>query len=138
MDEREQILRFLFGLAIASDDHKLQPSEDLAIAEISVQLGIDERTYQKIRELYSSPEEQEPPPPPEPPLPPENEKYRKDYEIIGLNPNATNKEVIKAWRVFNKQCHPDRQPPKKRAEAEKVYKEKIPSWDRIRKLRGLR
>lgn len=50
-------------------------------------------------------------------------KYQDYYKILGINRNATQEEIRKAYRKLARKYHPDLKPPEKKAEAEKKFKE---------------
>ena len=49
-------------------------------------------------------------------------KFQDYYKILGLDRNATEKDIKKAYRKLAREYHPDLQPPEKKAEAEEKFK----------------
>lgn len=49
-------------------------------------------------------------------------KYQDYYKILGVERNATEKEIRNAYRKLARKHHPDLQPPEKKEEAEKEFK----------------
>ena len=63
------------------------------------------------------------------------ETKRDYYEVLGVDKNADDAAIKKAYRVLAKKYHPDMNPGD--AEAEKKFQEINAAKDRIWKARGL-
>lgn len=50
-------------------------------------------------------------------------KFQDYYKILGVDRNASEKEIRKAYRKLARKYHPDLQPPENKEEAEKKFKE---------------
>ena len=50
-------------------------------------------------------------------------KFQDYYKILGLDRNATEKDIRDAYRKLARKHHPDLQPPEKKEEAEKKFKQ---------------
>jgi len=48
---------------------------------------------------------------------------RNYYEILGIDKDATEEEIRKAWRAFARENHPDTKKPEEKAAADKAFKE---------------
>jgi len=49
-------------------------------------------------------------------------KFQDYYKILGVERNATEKEIRNAYRKLARKHHPDLQPSEKKEEAEKQFK----------------
>jgi len=117
---RTQLLHYLFGIAKADGD--VSPSEISVIGNIARMLGVSNVDFESIKNMF----------------------YRNvdsDYIVLGLDPNATDEEVKKAYRKMAIKFHPDKVV-QMGEEYEKGAKEKFQkiqeSYDAIKKRRGLK
>jgi DnaJ like chaperone protein len=117
---RTQLLHYLFGIAKADGD--VSDSEINVIQNISNMLGVSSADFESIKAMF----------------------YRdvdSDYKVLGLDPNATDDEVKKAYRKMAIKFHPDKVA-QMGEEYQKGAKEKFQkiqdSYDAIKKRRGMK
>jgi len=117
---RIQLVHYLFGIAKA--DGFVSPVEMSVIQDISNMLGIPQVEFESVRNMF----------------------YRdvnSDYKVLGIDENATDEEVKKAYRQMAIKFHPDKVA-QMGEEFQKGAKEKFQkiqdSYDAIKKTRGFR
>ncbi len=99
---RVQLLKFLFDVALA--DGHVSASEELEIRKIASYLFINQLDYLRLRAHYFNTHQQQ------------EQQYSSTYsdksdyhyEVLGLDENATESEIKKAYRTLVKKYHPDR------------------------------
>ena len=115
---RLQLLHYLFGIA-ASDGNVSNPEIDV-IHTISMYMGVSESDYLSfVREINAT---------------------DNAYKILGIDPNASDEEVKKAYREMAKKNHPDlvsNLGEDVRQAAEKKFQEINQAYETIKKQRGL-
>ncbi len=87
MEMRVQLLHYLFG--IAKSDGNVSVSEMSVIERIASQLGVSAIEFDSVKNMF----------------------YRNvdsDYKILGIDSNATDEEVKKAYRKMAVTYHPDK------------------------------
>jgi DnaJ like chaperone protein len=84
---RLQLLHFLYGIAIA--DGKIDPAEIQLIEQIAYYLGISSADSGSIKNMFVK-------------------STDSAYIILGVNRNATNEEIKKAYRSLAVKYHPDK------------------------------
>jgi DnaJ like chaperone protein len=111
------LLHYLFGIAKA--DGHVAPSEIQMLNRIASLLGIPAMDFESVKNMF----------------------YRdvnSDYKVLGLEPNATDEEVKKAYRQMAVRYHPDKVA-QMGEEYQKGAKEKFQkvqeAYDNIRKTR---
>lgn len=117
---RIQLVHYLFGIAKADGD--VSNSELNVIKSISEMLGIPSVEFESVKNMF----------------------YRdvnSDYRVLGIEPDATNDEVKKAYRQMAIKFHPDKVAAMGE-EFQKGAKEKFQkiqeSYDAIKKNRGFK
>lgn len=117
---RVQLLHYMFGIAKADGD--VSPSEINVIGRIANMLGVSQSDFESVKNMF----------------------YRNvdsDYKVLGLEPDATDEEVKKAYRKMAIKFHPDKVS-QMGEEYEKGAKEKFQqiqdSYDAIKKRRGMK
>ena len=117
---RTQLLHYLFGIAKADGD--VSPEEINIIKRISSMMGVTSVDFESVKNMF----------------------YRNvdsDYTILGIDANATDDEVKKAYRKMAIKCHPDKVA-QMGEEYVKGAKEKFQqiqdSYEAIKKRRGLK
>lgn len=116
---RLQLLHFLFGIAQA--DGIVVEKEVQSIHTIANYLGISAIDYGRIQSMFYN-------------------DSNHAYEILGLNNNATNDEIKKAYRKLVKKYHPDRVAHLGEAHqkgAEDKFKEVQKAYEQIQKERNI-
>jgi DnaJ like chaperone protein len=84
---RLQLLHYLFGIAIA--DRQFDQAEENVIQQISGYMGVDPSDFASIKAMFVR-------------------NINSAYDILELNPDATDEEVKKAYRRLAIQYHPDK------------------------------
>jgi len=84
---RLQLLHYLFGVATA--DHQFDPSEERVIQKIAGYMGVESSDFASIRAMFVK-------------------DINNSYDILEINPDATDEEVKKAYRRLAIQYHPDK------------------------------
>lgn len=117
---RIQLVHYLFGIAKA--DGFVSPVEMTVIQDISNMLGIPQVEFESVKNMF----------------------YRdvnSDYKVLGIDENATDEEVKKAYRQMAIKFHPDKVA-QMGEEFQKGAKEKFQkiqdSYEAIKKTRGFR
>lgn len=117
---RIQLVHYLFGIAKADGD--VSGAETRIIQQISDMLGIPQMEFESVKNMF----------------------YRdvnSDYKVLGIEPNATDDEVKKAYRQMAIKFHPDKVA-NMGEEFQKGAKEKFQkiqeSYDAIKKNRGFK
>lgn len=117
---RVQLLHYLFSIAKA-DGHTSE-SEMHVIRQISEMMGVSQVDYESVKNMF----------------------YRdvnSDYRVLGVEPNATDEEVKKAYRQMAIKFHPDKVS-QMGEEHQKAAKEKFQkiqdAYEAIKKQRGLK
>ena len=113
-----QLLHYLFG--IASADGTTHDNEVDVISVISKYMGISSSDFQSIKAMFV-------------------QQVDSAYKILGIDANATDDEVKKAYREMAKKYHPDKVSylgDDVRKSAEQKLQEVNEAYDKIRKQRG--
>lgn len=119
---RLQLLHYLFGIAAA--DGNVSNQEIGVIQTISTYMGVYDSDYQSIKAMFVK----------------EINVYDNAYKILGVDPNASDEEVKKAYREMAKKNHPDlvsNLGEEVRKAAEKKFQEINQAYETIKKQRGL-
>jgi DnaJ like chaperone protein len=87
-DALEDLLEGLFMIALA--DGTYHDGEDAFLAEVAAIFGMDGRGFSRLRARFVPEAEQDP------------------WEVLGLDPGASDDEIRAAWRAAVMACHPDR------------------------------
>lgn len=119
---RLQLLHYLFGIGAA--DGFVSDAEINVIHTISMYMGLSEMDFQSIKAMFVK----------------EENSSDNAYKILGIDPNASDEEVKKAYREMAKKNHPDlvsNLGDDVREAAEKKFKEINRAYDTIKKQRGL-
>ncbi len=114
-----QLLHYLFGIAQANG--VVSDSEVGVINTISDYMGITNADFQSIKAMFVK-------------------KTDSAYKILGVDENATDEEVKKAFREMAKKNHPDRVGSlgeDVRKAAEKKFQEINAAYEQIKKQRGM-
>ena len=117
---RVQLLHYLFGIAKADND--VSQSEISVIGRISQMLGISQADFESVKNMF----------------------YRNvdsDYKVLGVEANASDDEVKKAYRKMAIKFHPDKVS-QMGEEYQKGAKEKFQkiqeAYEAIKKRRGMK
>ena len=113
-----QLLHYLFG--IASADGTTHDNEVDVISVISKYMGISSSDFQSIKAMFV-------------------QQVDSAYKILGIDANATEDEIKKAYREMAKKYHPDKVAylgDDVRKSAEQKLQEVNEAYDKIRKQRG--
>ena len=117
---RAQLLHYLFGIAKADGD--VSPSEINVIQQIAQMMGVSSSDFESVKNMF----------------------YRNvdsDYKILGIESDASDDEVKKAYRKMAIKFHPDKVA-QMGEEYQKGAKEKFQqiqdSYDAIKKRRGFK
>lgn len=113
-----QLLHYLFG--IASADGTTHENEVDVISVISKYMGISSSDFQSIKAMFV-------------------QQVDGAYKILGIDANATDDEVKKAYREMAKKYHPDKVAylgEDVRKSAEQKLQEVNEAYEKIRKQRG--
>lgn len=89
-DARLMVLGMVYQ--VMASDHTISQSEQLFINDLVKKLGITEEEHTQVRGLYTN-------------NPESSENY---YEILGLQPGASQEEIKKAYKEACKKHHPDK------------------------------
>ncbi len=117
---RVQLLHYMFGIAKADGD--VSPSEINVISRIADMLGVSRQDFESVKNMF----------------------YRNvdsDYKVLGVETDATDEEVKKAYRKMAIKFHPDKVA-QMGEEYQKGAKEKFQkiqeSYEAIKKRRGMK
>lgn len=113
-----QLLHYLFG--IASADGSTHQNEIDIISSISKYMGISSSDFQSIKAMFV-------------------QEVDSAYKILGVDSNATDDEVKKAYREMAKKYHPDKVAylgEDVRKSAEQKLQEVNDAYEKIKKQRG--
>lgn len=116
---RVQLLYFLFGIAKA--DGTVSEAEIGLLENIAQQMGIDTPTFQSIKSMYY-------------------DDLGSAYQILGINSNASNDEIKKAYRKMALENHPDKVShlgEDIRRAAEEKFTQINAAYEKIKKQRGM-
>ena len=119
---RLQLLHYLFGIAAA--DGIVTEAEVGVVHTISMYMGVGEPDYQSIKAMFVR----------------ESNPSENAYKILGVDPNATDEEVKKAYREMAKKNHPDlvsNLGEDVRKDAEKKFQRINEAYESIKKQRGM-
>lgn len=113
-----QLLHYLFG--IASADGSTHNNEVDIISIIAKYMGIASSDFQSIKAMFV-------------------QQVDSAYKILGIDPNATDEDVKKAYREMAKKYHPDKVAylgEDVRKSAEQKLQEVNEAYEKIKKQRG--
>ena len=113
-----QLLHYLFG--IASADGSPHNNEIDVISIIAKYMGIASSDFQSIKAMFV-------------------QEVDSAYKILGIDPNATDEDVKKAYREMAKKYHPDKVAylgEDVRKSAEQKLQEVNEAYEKIKKQRG--
>ena len=116
---RLQLLHYLFGIADA--DGRVSPEELSVINTISDYMGITNSDFQSVKAMFIK-------------------ETDSAYKILGVDANATDEEVKKAYREMAKKNHPDlvsNLGEEVRQAVEKKFQEVNAAYETIKKQRGI-
>ena len=119
---RLQLLHYLFGIAAA--DGMVTEAEVGVIHTISMYMSVSESDYLSIKAMFVR----------------EVNASDNAYKILGVDPNASDEEVKKAYREMAKKNHPDlvsNLGDEVRQAAEKKFQEINQAYETIKKQRGM-
>lgn len=119
-ESRLQLVHYLFGIAQVDGD--VSPQELNVIANIALMMGIPQTDFDSVKNMF----------------------YRNvdsDYKILGIEENATDDEVKRAYRKMAVKFHPDKVA-QMGEEFQKGAKEKFQkiqeAYEAIKKRRGMK
>lgn len=113
-----QLLHYLFG--IASADGSTHDNEIDVISTIAKYMGISNADFQSIKAMFV-------------------QQVDNAYKILGIDSNATDEDVKKAYREMAKKYHPDKVAylgEEVRKSAEQKLQEVNEAYEKIKKQRG--
>lgn len=116
---KSQILYFLFG--IAQSDGNISSQEISLLTEIANALRISPAEFDRIRAMFVK-------------------DTSNDYSILGVEPNATDSEVKKAYRKLAVKYHPDKAAqmgPEYENNAKEKFQKIQEAYENIKKQRGI-
>ena len=116
---RLQLLHYLFGIADA--DGRVSPEELSVINTISDYMGITNSDFQSVKAMFIK-------------------ETDSAYKILGVDANASDEEMKKAYREMAKKNHPDlvsNLGEEVREAAEKKFQEINAAYESIKKQRGI-
>ena len=119
---RLQLLHYLFGIAAA--DGMVTEAEVGVIHTISMYMGVGESDFQSIKAMFVK----------------EANVSENAYKILGVDPNASDEDVKKAYREMAKKNHPDlvsNLGEEVRQAAEKKFQRINEAYETIKKQRGM-
>lgn len=116
---RLQMMHFLFGIANADND--LVNSEIAVLQEIAKHLGISQADYASIKAMFV-------------------EDSSSSYQVLEIQPTATDEEVKKAYRKMAVKFHPDKVAhlgEEVQQGANEKFRKVNEAYEKIKKERGL-
>lgn len=116
---RTQLLYFLFGIAKA--DGTVSTDEIKLLEEISNGLGIDPTTFNSVKSMFY-------------------DDLVSAYGVLGIDSNASNEEIKKAYRKMAMDNHPDKVShlgDDVRQAAEEKFRTINAAYEKIKKQRGI-
>jgi DnaJ like chaperone protein len=117
--DRQMLIDVLEGLFhIALSDGRYHPNEDVFLAEVAHQFGLDEPCFRSLRARFVEGAARDP------------------YDVLGINRDAGMAEAKAAWRQAVKDSHPDAMiargvPPEALRMAEKRLMDINRAWEEI-------
>lgn len=115
-----QILHYLFGIAAA--DEEIHQNEKDIIKHIALKLGLTITDYESILSMFS-----------------QKDDIENYYKILGVNKDASNEEIKKAFRSMALKNHPDKVAhlgEDIQKAAQEKFKKINEAYDKIKKSRG--
>jgi len=89
------MIMFLFQIAVSDDD--INKAEDDFIKKVASHLGVDKSDLESIRSQFVKPKSKK-----------YSSKAQEYLDILGLDENATIKDIKSAYRTKAKKYHPDK------------------------------